>query len=198
MKVIIKHQDHFSRGQLLLRTFFGWLYIGLPHYFLLFFMSLWGSVLYLVSFLIILFTGSYPKSMFDYQVGLLKWSNRVTARFLNLSDDYPSFGINGLDEYTDMEIEYPETVSRGHTLLRFFLGALYAGLPHGFILLFRLIGVWFIQVIAFWIVLFTGEYPKGMHNFNAGYIRWSTRLSAYLYFMTENYPPFTGDDVDYK
>jgi Domain of unknown function (DUF4389) len=198
MKVTIKHQDHFSRGELLLRLFFGWLYIGIPHYFLLFFMSIWGSILYLVSFLIILFTGSYPKSMFEYQLGLMKWSNRLTARFLNLSDGYPSFGINGTDKHTDIEIAYPETVSRGHTLLRFFLGWIYVGLPHGFILFFRMFAVWFLLFIAFWIVLFTGNFPKGMHNFNAGLIRWSSRLKAYLYFMTENYPPFTGDDVDYK
>lgn len=198
MNVIIKHQDRFSRGELLLRLFFGWLYIGIPHYFLLFFMGIWGSILYLVSFFIILFTGSYPKSMFDYQLGLLKWKNRVSSRFLNLSDDYPSFGINGSDEHTDIEIEYPETVSRGHTLLRFFLGVIYVGLPHGFVLIFRMIAVWVLQFIAFWIVLFTGEYPKGMHNFNAGLIRWTTRVSAYLYFMTEKYPPFTGDEVDYK
>jgi len=196
MKITIKHQEKYSRGELLLRVFFGWLYIGLPHYFLLFFASIWGAILLFVSFLIILFTGSYPKSMFEYQLGLLKWSNRVSARIYNLVDGYPAFGIKASDEMTDIEIEYPETVSRGHTLLRFFLGVIYVFIPHGFILFFRMIAVGFLVFIAFWIVLFTGEYPKGIHNFNAGLIRWSTRINLYMYYMTDKYPPFTGDEVE--
>jgi hypothetical protein len=194
MKITIQHQERYSRGELLLRTFFGWLYIGIPHFFLLFFIQLWGMILTFISFLIILFTGKFPKSFFDYLLGMLKWSNRVTARLFNLADGYPAFGIKGTDSVTDIEIAYPETVSRGHTLLRFFFGWIYVMLPHGFILYFRMIAVMFLVFVCWFIVLFTGTYPASLHNFNAGFIRWSTRINLYLFNMTEQYPPFTGDD----
>jgi len=134
MRLVIKHQEKYSRGELLLRTFFGWLYIFIPHYFLLFFVSIWGAILQFVAFWVILFTGRYPQSMFEFQVGLLKWTVRLSARAYNVSDGYPSFGINGTDEFTDLNIPYPEKVDRGLVLLRFFLGVFYVLIPHYFIL----------------------------------------------------------------
>jgi hypothetical protein len=122
MKLTIQHQESYSRGELLLRTFFGWLYILIPHGFILLFMALWSAILQFVAFWVILFTGRYPPSMFEFQVGLMKWSVRLSARLYNISDGYPAFGIKSTDEYTDLVVPYPEKVSRGLTLVRLFFG----------------------------------------------------------------------------
>ena len=195
MKLSIQHQESYSRGELLLRALFGWLYIFIPHMFILMFVSLWGMVLQFVAFWVILFTGRYPESMFEFQVGLLKWDLRLSARLYNVSDGYPAFGIKSTDEYTDMEIPYPEKVSRGLTLLRFLFGLFFVALPHGFILMFR---AWFVGILTFlawWIVLFTGKYPDFIFDWVIGQLRWQYRVSIYLMYMTDTYPPFTGDEL---
>jgi len=195
MKLFIKHQETYSRGELLLRTFFGWLYILIPHAFLLMFVGLWTMVLQFVAFWVILFTGRYPESMFEFQVGYLKWNLRLLARLYNISDGYPAFGIESTDEYTDMEVPYPEKVSRGLTLLRLLFGLFFVALPHGFILMFR---AWFVGILVFlawWIVLFTGKYPEFIFDWVVGQIRWEMRVNLYLQFMTDTYPPFTGDEL---
>jgi len=195
MKLIIKHQERYSRGELLLRTILGFLYIMLPHAFVLMFVSIWGAILAFVAFWVVLFTGRYPQSMFEFQVGLLKWNNRLMARMYNISDGYPAFGVKATDEYTDLIVPYPEKISRGLVLLRALFGAIYVYLPHGFILMFRAMFVNILIFIAWWIVLFTGEYPKSFHEWVVGQIRWSNRLSLYMGYMTDKYPPFTGDEL---
>lgn len=195
MKLSIQHQESYSRGELLLRTFFGWIYILIPHYFLLIFIGLWGAILQFAAFWVILFTGRYPQSMFEFQVGLLKWSVRLSARLLNVSDGYPAFGIKSTDEYTNLDIPYPEKVSRGLVLLRLFLGIFYVYLPHMFILYFRAIFVAILIFLAWWVVLFTGKYPDYMFDWVTGQIRWQLRVSLYMMYMTDTYPPFTGDEL---
>jgi len=195
MKLSIQHQERYSRGELLLRTFFGWLYIFIPHGFLLMFLGLWGAILQFVAFWVILFTGRYPQSMFEFQVGLMKWSLRVSARMYNLSDGYPAFGLKSTDEFTDVVVPYPEKVSRGLTLLRFFLGIFYVYLPHMFVLYFRAIFVGILIFLAWWVVLFTAKYPDFMFDWVSGQIRWQFRVSLYMMYMTDTYPPFTGDEL---
>ena len=194
MKLVIKHQDNYSRGELLLRSFFGWIYITLPHYFLLAFVGIWSSILTFISFWAILFTGRYPQSFYEFQVGVYRWSLRISARLYNLTDGYPAFGINGTDEYTEFELPYPENLGRGTQLLKVFFGAFYVILPHGFMLLFRGIATFVLMFLAWWVVLFTGEYPKSWHSFNVGTIRWSMRVNLYMSFMTDEYPPFSGKE----
>lgn len=195
MRLKIKHQESYSRVELILRTLFGGIYIVLPHAFLLFFMMIWGAILGFIAFWAILFTGRYPKSMFDYQVGLIRWGIRLSARMRNLTDGYPAFGINGTDEYTEFEVEYPERVSRGLMLLRMFFGVIYVYIPHFFILIFRGIFVGILVFLSWWIVLFTGNYPASFHEWVVGQIRWSTRIGLYMGYLTDTYPAFTGDEL---
>lgn len=89
--------------------------------------------------------------------------------------------------------EYPEKLSRGMVILKGLFGWLYAGIPHWIILWFYGIAFGIMTFIAFWVILFTGKYPKGMYEFNVGYIRWYTRVTAYLSLMRDEYPPFSGD-----
>jgi hypothetical protein len=188
----IKHQERYSRGELLLRSFFGFFYIIIPHAFLLFFFSFWGSILQFISFLVVLFTGEYPQSFFEYQVKLIRWNTRVNARYFNLADDYPSFGLDGEDNHVTVEVEYPERISRGLVLLRLFFGAFYVVIPHGFILIFRTIWAQILGFLAWWVVLFTGEFPKSWHEFIVGTLRWGVRVNLYMSYMTDEYPPFSG------
>ena len=192
MKLTITHQERYPRSELLLRSIFGVIYIVLPHVFLLFFYSLWGSILSLVAFITILFTGRYPESMFEYQVKLLRWNLRLTARTSNLADDYPAFGLDGTDEHTSLEVPYPESISRGLTIVRLLFGAIYVILPHGFILFFRVLWGVILSIYAFLSVLFTGKFPKGAHDFLVGTIRWQYRVNLYIGNMTDTYPPFSS------
>ncbi len=192
MYLAITRQEQYSRGELLLRAFLGWIYIVLPHTFLLLFVGIASQVLSFIAFWVILFTGSYPESFYEFQVKVMRWSTRVNARMWNLCDGYPAFGFSADDDYVTLEVPYPERLSRGHLLLKVFFGWLYCALPHAFALFFRMIGSMVLQFLAFWVVLFTGQYPESWHRFNVGTLRWSLRLNLYLSLMTDDYPPFSG------
>ena len=91
-----------------------------------------------------------------------------------------------------LNVDYPEKLSRGVLLLRF-LAFLYVGIPHGLMLALYELAVAVVTFIAFWAVLFTGKYPRGMHEFVVGYLRWGIRVSSYLFFLHDEYPPFSGE-----
>ncbi len=93
----------------------------------------------------------------------------------------------------DFTVEYPEKLSRGMVVLKALLGWLYAGIPHSVVLFFYGIGVSVVTFIAFWIILFTGKYPRGLYDFVVGYMRWSQRVTAYLSLLRDEYPPFTSE-----
>lgn len=193
MKLRINYQESFSRTELLLRTFFGWLYILIPHGFCLFFLGIWSSILQFITFWVILFTGKFPESFFEYQVNYLRWGIRLNSRVLNLLDGYPAFGLDSQDEDIQFEVPYIDQSDRGTVLLRGLFGWLYVLIPHGFILFFIGIVVQIFAFLAFWIVLFTKKYPEDFHKFNINYLRWSTRVNLYMMYMTDEYPPFTGE-----
>ena len=194
MKLFITHQESYSRGQLLLRSFFGIFYIVLPHFFVLFFCQIYASILSFIAWWVILFTGKYPQGFFNYQLGMLRWSVRLSARLNNLVDGYPSFFPGGTDTLTGLEVPYPEKLSRGGLLLRSMFGLFYILLPHTICQLFRAIWGSILGFVAWWVVLFTGKYPKSMHDFQVGSIRWSIRVSLSMGNMTDAYPPFSGKE----
>lgn len=199
MKIGIKHQESYSRGSLILRSLFGGLYIALPHGFLLIFMSIASSFVGIINFWSILITGKMIRSMFDFQLNLMRWSLRVNARLMNLSDGYPAFGMAHDDADVILDIEYPETSNRVSVLLRAMFGIWYVLIPHAFLLFFLQIGVMFVRMIAFWAVLFTGKYPVGMHNYMVGVLRWNIRVNAFMSYLTDTYPPFSrsGDEATF-
>jgi hypothetical protein len=192
MNFDVKRQESYSRGELLLRSFFGVIYIALPHAFVLMFLGIWGAILSFISWWVVLFTGRYPQSFFEYQVKLLRWRWRLNAVLYNLCDGYPPFGLDAEFEGTTFEVEYPESLSRGTLLLRLFFGVFYILIPHGFILYFRLLWTLILMFLSWWAVLFTGEYPTSWHEFNVGTLRWGMRVGLYWSFMTDEYPPFSG------
>ncbi len=191
MKFSIKHQESYSRGELLLRSFFGVFYIMIPHGILMYLIAIGGMVVNFISFWAILITGKWPKGMFDYSVKMQRYGIRVMSRMLNLADGYPEFGLNGSDSNTVFDMEYKEEISRLRLLGRTFFG-IFLILPHVIVLYFRMIAVYVVVLIAWFAVLFTGKYPKGMFDFVVGTVRWGVRVGCYLAYYTDNYPPFSG------
>lgn len=196
MKLTVKHQESYSRGQLILRALFGAWYIMIPHFFLLLFLMLWGAILIFIAWWAVLFTAKYPLGFFNYQLKLRKWTLRVNARTSNMADGYPAFGLDSVDENTDIELPYPETLSRGLLILRYFFGIFYVYIPHMFLLMFRQIASSFLGFLAFWAILFTGKYPESWFNFNVGTMRWALRVDFYMSYMTDTYPPFNGKETE--
>ncbi len=196
MKFEVVHQESYSRGELLLRSFFGAIYIGIPHGFMLALFSIWSNILTFISFWAILFTGRYPQSFFEFQEAYFRWNLRVNARLMNLSDGYPEFFNSGTDDRTTFEMPYPENLSRGMAIVKLLFGWLYCALPHVFVLLFRMIWNQILLFIAWWVVLFTGKFPTSTHEFTVGTLRWGQRITNYLSYLSDDYPPFSGRPDD--
>lgn len=192
MDLSIEKAERLSRSQLLLRTFFGPLYIVAPHAVLLFFFGIWANIAHFVAFWSIMFTGRYPEQFFEFQVKLLRWQTRLHACTYNLIDGYPAFGLNASHPSVHLRVEYPERLSRGTLILRAALGWLYVGIPHGVCLALRSVATSFLLVLSWWSILITGTIPLSWFSFNVGTLRWLTRMSLYLTNMTDTYPPFSG------
>ena len=196
VKFSIEYPESLSRGLLLLKTFLGAIYVGIPHGIVLMLYGIAVSVVQFIAWWAILFTGVYPRGLFDFVVKYTRWITRVNAYMSLFTDAYPPF--NG-DENVEgspvsFSIEYPESLSRGLLLLKSFFGAIYVGIPHGIILLFYAIAVSVVTFIAWWAILFTRVYPRGMFDFVVRYWRWSFRVGAYMSYLTDVYPPFSGDE----
>ncbi|MCY4624863.1 MAG: DUF4389 domain-containing protein [Chloroflexi bacterium] len=187
----VEYSESLSRLVLLLKTFLGWLYVGIPHGIALFILSFVALALHVVAFVIVLFTGKYPRGIFDIMLGYHAWSVRVDAYLNLMTDKYPPFALSAPDYPVYAHIEYPEEVSRGTAALRFFLGWLYVGIPHG-IALFVLGIVAFVAIVIGWFaILFTGQFPRALFDFVEGTMRWGLRVSAYMYLLNDKYPPFS-------
>lgn len=199
MKIDVRLQESYSRGELLLRTFFGMFYIIIPHAFCLLFLGIANMFVKLIAFWAILITGKMPRGIFDFQLNMARWGLRLNARMLNLSDGYPAIGLNKTDNNTIIDIEYPETISRGSMLLRAFFGAFYVYLPHIFCLVFVSLGVGIVSFINFWVILITGKHIPALHGYLTGLLRWGIRINLYLSYLTQEYPPFSlkGNENDW-
>ena len=87
----IEYPEKLSRALLILKVLFGWLYVGIPHGIMLFFYGIAAYVVLIISFFAILFTGKYPRGMFDFIVGYQRWTNNVNAYIYLMRDEYPPF-----------------------------------------------------------------------------------------------------------
>lgn len=193
VKFNVDFPQELSRGKLLLKTFLGWLYIGIPHGIILSILGFIASVMSFFAWWAILFTGKYPKGMFDFVVNVMRWGYRVTAYMGLMTDVMPPYAMESPESPVKLEVVYPESLSRGKLLLKTFFGWLYVGIPHGIIL--GVLGTLaeLIIFICWFIILFTGKFPEGMFKLVVGYFRWATRVGAYYGLMTDEYPPFSLD-----
>ncbi len=188
--------------------------LAIPHMIILAFLWAAFSLLTLIAGFAILFTGRYPRTLFNFNVGVLRWSWRVSYYAFSGglgTDRYPPFGFDSDPDYpADLSVEYPERLSRGLVLIKWWLLAL----PHYVIVAviagagFRwsvgddwgsgwsaggggLVGI--LTLVAAIILLFRGSYPRQLFDLIIGMNRWVYRVAAYAALMTDTYPPFRLD-----
>ncbi|UCD22090.1 MAG: DUF4389 domain-containing protein [Chloroflexota bacterium] len=146
-----------------------------------------GGILFLAPLLMILFRQKYPRWWFDWNVALTKFSARVGSYIGLLTDVYPS---TDEEQSVHIEIAYPDVpkeLSRGLPLVKWFLA-----IPHYIVLACLVIAAIVCIVIAWFAILFTGRYPKGLFDFVVSVYRWGLRISAYAFLLTtDKYPPFS-------
>ena len=189
---------------------FKWL-LAIPHFIVLFFLWFAFVVVTIIAWFAILFTGRYPRSLFNFNVGVLRWSWRVSFYSYAAigTDIYPPFTLERTDYPADFDVDYPEKLSRGLVLVKSWLLAiphlliiaLLTGAPQTWVYRegdwvqvgtgFSLFGL--LVVIAGVILLFTGVYPRGMFDFLMGLNRWIYRVTTYVGLMRDEYPPFHLD-----
>ncbi len=176
-----------------------WL-LAIPHFVVLVFLWIAFLVLSVVAFFAILFTGRYPRGIFDFNVGVLRWTWRVgfyTYSALG-TDRYPPFTLAAVSDYpATLEVDYPERLSRGLVLVKWWLLAIPHYLVVGFFAGSGTSGggglVALLVVIAAVVVLFRGGYPRGIFDLVMGMNRWGLRVVGYAALLTDRYPPFRLD-----
>lgn len=146
-----------------------------------------GGILFLPALLMILFRQKYPRWWFDWNVNLVKFSARVSAYVGLLTDTYPS---TDEEQTVHVTIDYPDAktgLKRGMPLVKWFLA-----IPHYIVLAALAVAAVVVWIIAWFAILFTGKYPRGMFDFVVGVGRWGLRVAAYAFLLvTDRYPPFS-------
>ncbi len=143
----------------------------------------------LSTLLMILFRQRYPRWWFDFQLELARFSTRVSTYLLLLADEYPSTED---EQSVRLELDYPDAerdLNRWLPLVKWL-----AAIPHYVVLIFLLVVALIAVVIAWFAILFTGSFPRGLFNFVVGVMRWGLRVEAYAFLLvTDRYPPFSLD-----
>lgn len=146
-----------------------------------------GAIITFPTALMIIFREKYPRWWFDFNKQMTAFLLRVATYFLLIEDRYPS---TDEPQGVDLTLEYPNVtgeLNRFMPIIKWLLA-----IPHYFVLFFLWIGVFFATIFAWFVILFTGRYPRDIFEFVEGVIRWNTRVAGYVSLLvTDRYPPFS-------
>ena len=167
----------------------------IPHLVVLFFLWIAYLLLTIIVLFAILFTGKYPRGIFDFNVGVLRWTWRVAFYSFNAlaTDRYPPFSLSTREYPANLEVEYPERLSQGLVLIKWWLLAIPHYLVVGFLQGGGPGGVGLTSLLAIFgavRVLFKRQYSAEIFHLVMGFNRWTLRVVAYASLMTDEYPPF--------
>lgn len=193
LTVVAEYPERSSRGLALAAIlFFLKGLLLLPHLFVMYFLGLAFMFTGFIGQLVVLFVGSYPQSLWSFNLGVLRWSVRMNAWLYGLTDEYPPFQLSAGSYPIDVLAERPESSSRLLALLTllFGIGKLILAVPHLIALWLLGIGQSIVAFIGYWAVLFMGQYPQTLWDFQVGAARWSTRVGAWMMGLIDQYPPF--------
>ncbi len=144
-----------------------------------------GAAVFLPLVLMLVFRQKYPRWWFDWNLNLLRFSNRVTAYLALLDDRYPS---TDEEQAVHLDFAYPDArqLNRWLPLVKWVLA-----IPHYVVLFFLALGAVIAVIVAWFAILFTGTYPRRLFDFVVGVLRWSNRVNGYAFtLVTDQYPPF--------
>jgi hypothetical protein len=179
----VEYPERLSRWKIFVK----WL-LAIPHFIIVALLQTVGGVLVLIAFFSILFTKKWPRGLFDFMVQIQRWTMNMVVYALTLQrDEYPPFSGEAGEYPVQLEIDYDENLSRWLIFVKWLLI-----IPHLIVLVFLAIAAYVVVFIAFFAILFTGSYPRGMFDFVTGVLRWSIRVNAYgQWLVTDRYPPFS-------
>jgi len=177
----VAYPQRLSRGLIFVK----WL-LAIPHLFILNALNGVQAVIVLIAFFAILFRQRFPRALFDFVVNVGRWNANVGAYILFMRDEYPPFDLAAGKYPLTYEIAYPETLSRWRILVKWLLV-----LPHLLVLWFLYMATFIVLTVAWFAILFTAQFPRGLFDFQVGVLRWTYRVSTYLYLMRDEYPPFS-------
>lgn len=178
----VEYPERLSRWKIFVK----WL-LAIPHLIIIYLLGIVLNVMVLIAFFAILFTKKWPRGMFDFAVQIQRWTWNVYAYVLLLRDEYPPFSGDSGEYPLTYEVEYREDLSRWMIFVKWLLA-----IPHFIVLSVLVIAAAVVGVIAFFAILFTGRYPRGMFDFVVGTMRWYQRAYGYAFLLfTDRYPPFS-------
>jgi hypothetical protein len=177
----VEYPERLSR----LLIFVKWL-LALPHWIILYGLGVLVGAITFVAWFAILFTGRYPRELFDLVVKSGRWQANVAAYVGLMRDEYPPFSWEEGRYPVRFQVEYPERLSRLLIFVKWLLA-----LPHYIVLFLLGLVAYLAWIVAWWAILITGRFPRALFDFLVGLGRWNWRVQAYTNLLRDEYPPFS-------